>query len=58
MEMNSERDHTTERGILFIWIKTKSDCIIMGKARMYSFIMGGPARKDDMHIAEEFNMNF
>jgi hypothetical protein len=30
----------------------------MGKARMYSFIMGGPARKDDMHIAEEFNMNF
>tara|TARA_B100000941_G_C28153955_1_gene373943 strand:- start:26 stop:439 length:414 start_codon:yes stop_codon:yes gene_type:complete len=29
-----------------------------GKARMYSFIMGGPARKVDMHIAEEFNVKF
>jgi len=29
-----------------------------GKARMYSFIMGGPARKVDMHIAEEFNIKF
>jgi hypothetical protein len=29
-----------------------------GKARMYSFIMGGPARKVDMHIAKEFNIKF
>lgn len=29
-----------------------------GKARMYSFIMGGPARKVDMHIAREFNIKF
>lgn len=29
-----------------------------GKARMYSFIMGGPARKVDMHIAREFNVKF
>lgn len=29
-----------------------------GKARMYSFIMGGPARKVDMHIAKEFNVKF
>lgn len=29
-----------------------------GEARMYSFIMGGPARKVDMHIAREFNIKF
>ena len=29
-----------------------------GKARMYSFIMGGPTRKVDMHIVKEFNIKF
>ena len=29
-----------------------------GKARMYSFIMNGPARKVDMHIAKEYNVKF
>ena len=29
-----------------------------GKARMYSFIMGGPTRKVDHHIAEKYNIKF
>jgi len=29
-----------------------------GKARMYSFIMGGPTRNVDMHIVKEFNIKF
>ena len=29
-----------------------------GKARMYSYIMGGPTRKIDHHITEEYNVKF
>lgn len=29
-----------------------------GKARMYSYIMGGPTRKIDNHITKEFNVKF
>ena len=29
-----------------------------GKARMYSYIMGGPTRKVDHHITEKFNVKF
>ena len=29
-----------------------------GKERMYSFIMGGPTRKVDMHIVKEFDIKF
>ena len=29
-----------------------------GKARMYSYIMGGPTRKVDHHITEKYNVKF
>ena len=29
-----------------------------GKARMYSFIMGGPTRKVDNHIIKKYNIKF
>ena len=29
-----------------------------GKARMYSFIMGGPTRKVDKHITDKYNVKF
>ena len=29
-----------------------------GKARMYSYIMGGPTRKVDQHITEKYNVQF
>ena len=29
-----------------------------GKARMYSYIMGGPARKVDNHITIKYNVDF
>tara|TARA_Y100001958_G_C21247921_1_gene579902 strand:- start:454 stop:864 length:411 start_codon:yes stop_codon:yes gene_type:complete len=29
-----------------------------GKARMYSYIMGGPTRKIDHHITEKYNVTF
>lgn len=29
-----------------------------GKARMYSFIMGGPTRKVDNHISKKYNIKF
>ena len=29
-----------------------------GKARMYSYIMGGPTRKVDKHITDKYNVKF
>ena len=29
-----------------------------GKARMYSYIMGGPTRKVDNHITEKYKVKF
>ena len=29
-----------------------------GRARMYSYIMGGPTRKYDKHITDKYNVNF
>ena len=29
-----------------------------GKARMYSYIMGGPTRKIDQHITDKYNVRF
>ena len=29
-----------------------------GKARMYSYILGGPTRKIDHHITQEYNVKF
>ena len=29
-----------------------------GKARMYSYIMGGPTRKVDKHITDKYNVQF